>query len=314
MNKYYPEGRLLETIRNQAACASPCALADACRGGEILEAKAVLCDSEHNLLVDLGCMKGLIPREETAVGIREGTVRDIAILSRVNRPVCFVITEFREVNGELTAILSRRKAQERCQEEYLSRLVPGDILDATVTHLESFGAFADIGCGVISLLPIDKISVSRIRHPAERLAPGMEIRAAVRCIEDGRITLSHKELLGTWAENAARFSPGETVRGRVRSVEPYGIFVELMPNLSGLAEPKEGVSPGQQASVFIKSILPDRMKIKLIIIDTFSEPEVPEPPIYFYQNDHIDRFVYSPPDCEKNIVTEFAPPRQIPIH
>ena len=281
MNKYYPEGRLLETIRNQASCANYGTLADACRSGEILEAKAILCDSDHNLLVDLGCMKGLIPREESAVGIQEGSVRDIAILSRVNRPVCFVITEFRQVNGETTAILSRRKAQERCREEFLSHLVPGDILDATVTHLESFGAFADIGCGVISLLPIDKISVSRIHHPAERLSPGMEIRAAVRSIEDGRITLSHKELLGTWAENAALFSPGETVAGMVRSVEPYGIFVELMPNLSGLAEPKEGVLPGQQASVFIKSILPDRMKIKLIIIDTFPGPEAPEKPVYF---------------------------------
>ena len=309
MSNFYPEGRLLDTPQNRAACAGPGALAEACRSGQILEGRAVLCDGGHNLVVDLGCMKGLIPREETAVGIREGTVRDIAILSRVNRPVSFAVTGFREENGLTVALLSRRAAQERCLAEYLSALRPGDVIDATVTHLEPFGAFADIGCGVISLLPIDMISVSRIHHPAERLRPGMEIRAVVRNRDGQRITLSHKELLGTWEENAACFSAGETVAGIIRSVETYGIFVELTPNLAGLAELKEDVFPGQQASVYIKSILPDRMKIKLIIIDAFSEPAIPADPVYFCGASHIDRFVYSPPACEKKIVTEFSSPR-----
>ena len=61
---------------------TPAALQAAWGEGRILEARAMLCDSGHNLIIDLGCMKGLIPREEGAVGIREGTARDIAILSR----------------------------------------------------------------------------------------------------------------------------------------------------------------------------------------------------------------------------------------
>ena len=72
-----------------------------------------------------------------------------------------------------------------------------------------------------------------------------------------RVSLSHKELLGTWEENAALFSSGETVSGIVRSVEHYGVFVELAPNLAGLAEPKDGVKVGQQASVYIKNLIPD---------------------------------------------------------
>ena len=59
----------------------------------------------------------------------------------------------------------------------------------------------------------------------------MDIRTVVRAIEGTRITLTHKELLGTWAENAAQFHAGETVAGIIRSVEPYGVFVELSPNL-----------------------------------------------------------------------------------
>lgn len=307
MFEYYPEGWLIDTPENRSATQSISAVNDACRDGQILEGRALVCDSSHNLLVDLGCMKGIIPREEGAIGISEGTVRDIAIISRVNRPVCFLVTGFeKKTDGSITAVLSRRAAQEKCKKERISQLTPGDILDARITHLENFGAFADIGCGIVALLPIDAISVSRIDHPRERFTVGMDIRAVVKSVENGRITLSHKELLGTWEENVAMFSAGETVAGIVRSVEPYGIFVELSPNLAGLAEAKEDVFPGQQASVYIKSILPARMKVKLVIIDTFDFSYRPTPPKYFYEGNRIERFVYSPPGCEKEIVTDFS--------
>lgn len=307
MVEYYPEGWLIDTAENRAALQSTAALIEACRTGQILEGRALVCDSSHNLLVDLGCVKGIIPRDEGALGIREGTVRDIAIISRVNRPVCFVVTGFqKDGDGRTTALLSRRAAQEKRREAFIRRLVPGDIINAQITHLENFGAFADIGCGIVSLLPIDAISVSRIDHPRERFTVGMNIRAVVKSIENGRITLSHKELLGTWEENVALFSAGETVAGIVRSVEPYGIFVELSPNLAGLAETREDVIPGQQASVYIKSILPARMKVKLVIIDTFDYHYRPAPPKYFYEGEHIDRFVYSPEGSEKEVITDFT--------
>ena len=305
--QFYPEGYWMERAENVAAMQSPAALAEAMREGRILEARAVMCDGGHDLLVDLPCMRGVIPREEGAIGIREGTVRDIAILSRVNRPVCFVVQELAEDGaGRLTARLSRRAAQERCMGQYINGLAPGDVIRAKVTHLEPFGVFADIGCGISSLLPIDAISISRIEHPRERFAPGMDIRAVVKSVENGRVTLSHKELLGTWAQNAARFKAGETVGGIIRSVESYGVFVELAPNLAGLAELKGNIFPGQQASVFIKSVLPARMKIKLIIIETFdSEPSRPRQPVYFFEGDHMGEFVYSPTESERHISVKF---------
>ncbi len=307
MTGYYPEGRLIATAENLAALQSLSALTDAYHEGRILEARAAVCDSSHNLIVDLGFMKGIIPREEGAIGIREGTVRDIAVISRVNRPVCFIITDFtRNEAGKTVAVLSRRLAQERCLHEYIENLTPGDIIDAKITHLDSFGAFADIGCGIVSLLPIDSISVSRIDHPRERFSVGMEIKAVVKSFEGGRISLSHKELLGTWEQNISRFEIGETVAGIIRSVEEYGAFVELAPNLAGLAEMKENITAGQQASVYIKNIIPSRMKIKLIIIDTFDYEYHPSQPEYFYKGDHIDYFRYSPQASDKVIETDFT--------
>lgn len=306
MIEFYPEGRLINTADNLNSLKSINNLNDAYHDEKILEARAVVCDSEHNLIVDLGFMKGIIPREEGAVGIKEGTVRDIAVISRVNRPVCFVITGFQKNNsGATVAVLSRRKAQERCTEQYINTFVPGDVVNARITHLEPFGAFADIGCGVVSLIPIDTISVSRIDHPSERFEVGMDIKAVVKYVDNDRISLTHKELLGTWEENANKFSPGETVAGIIRSVEDYGAFVELSPNLAGLAESKEGIIAGQQASVYIKSIIPTRMKIKLIIIDTFEYNYKPALPQYFFNENHMESFLYSPSASNKIIQTVF---------
>ena len=306
MSEYLPEGKLIDTRENQAVLRSPRLLKEASEDGIILEARAKLCDSSHNLCVELGNMRGIIPREEGALGIRNGTVRDIAVISRVNRPVCFTVTRLEhDDSGEPFAVLSRADAQRRCLDNYISKLRVGDIVPAKITHLENFGAFADIGCGITALLPIDAISVSRIEHPKERFSVGMDIKAVIKTMENGRISLSHKELLGTWEENAARFSAGETVTGIVRSVENYGAFVELSPNLAGLAEKREGVRAGQQASVFIKSIIPEKMKIKLIIIDTFDYQYHPAKPEYFFAGSRIDRFLYSPEGCRKVIETVF---------
>lgn len=309
MKKYYTENHLISTPENKNALSSKASLREAFLSGKILEARAVMCDKEHNLHVDLGVMKGIILREEGALGIEDGSVRDIAIISRVNKPVMFKITGFeKDENGESFALLSRRAVQEDCMREYISKLTPGCIIDAVVTHMEAFGVFADIGAGISALMPIDSISISRIPHPSARFFAGQKIKAVVKGIdESGRITLSYKELLGTWEENASRFTAGETVPGIVRSVERYGIFVELRPNLAGLAEYVPGVLPGQHASVYIKNLIPERMKVKLIIVDSFDAQYPAEAPEYFIHDDFIDRWVYSPDCCEKRIETVFSP-------
>ena len=194
MTEYLPEGCLIGTADNRSSLLSYYTLSECMTSGKILEAPCIICDSHHNLILDLGCMKGFIPREEGALGITEGTTKDIALISRVNKPVAFVITDFREnENGETYAVLSRRLAQERCMRDYLGSLTSGDIIPARVTHLEPFGCFVDVGCGIPSLIPIDMISVSRITHPKDRFSVGQNIHVVVKSVDNGRICLSHKK-------------------------------------------------------------------------------------------------------------------------
>ena len=273
-----------------------------CKSGSIREGLCVMCDSAHNLHVVFDGKKGVITRAEAALGIKEGTLGDVAIITRVNKTVCF-----KEISVDGVPLLSRAAAQRECLEYIKNNYTAGDIVDARITHLEQFGAFCDIGCGIISMIPIDSISVSRIAHPSERFFVGMDVKVVIKDIDrqSGRITVSHKELLGTWEQNAAMFSPGQTVAGIVRSVEGYGVFIELAPNLAGLAEVTPDVCAGDLVSVYIKSVIPDKMKVKLAIVEVTGHGARPCAPHYMYEGEHIPSWRYSPSGCSKVIETIF---------
>ena len=311
MNNYKPEGTLISDYKNLEYTSSIEGLERALKLGLILEGRVLLCDAFMNLHIEFRSgVRGIIPKEECQYSEQEEDIKDIAILTRVGKIVCFKVIGFKEDSkNKKVAILSRRQAQIECKEYYIDTLRSGDIIPARVTHLEHFGAFVDIGCGIISLLSIDTISVSRISHPSERLSVGEFIYAVVKSMDDrGRICVSERELLGSWEENAALFSEGETVEGIVRSVENYGVFVELMPNLAGLAEYREDVFPGQSCAVYIKSIIPEKMKIKLIIIDVGDSSAKKAPLRYFVNVDntsHIDFWKYSPDGAKKLVETTF---------
>lgn len=307
MPQFLPEGQLIDTSSNKSYIKNISSLQESMINKRIIESRASICDSEHNLIIDFGFIKGIIPKNECAIGIKEGLVKDISIISKVNKSVCFRVIRFeKDKKNNNIAILSRKVVQEQCKEEYISKLKPGDIIDAKVTHLEQFGCFVDIGCGIPSLIPIDLISISRISHPKDRFKIDQNIKVIVKSLQpDGKICLSHKELLGTWEENAMNFKPGETVSGIIRSIEEYGIFIELTPNLAGLAELKENVKVGQQASVYIKNLIPEKMKVKLTIVNSFDEEYTNYNNKYYITEGHIDKWIYSPKESNKKIETIF---------
>ena len=315
-NKYRPEGYLFGSRENREYTSSRAGLERAMREGKILEATAMLCDSSLRLHVDLYGTVGIIDKQEALFSPDGSAPKDIAIITRVGKPVCFKVMGFTVENGKEVAILSRREAQKACYTQYISDLTAGDVMESRVTHLDSFGAFVDIGCGLSSLLSIDCISVSRISHPSDRLSVGDRIHTVIKSIDysNGRIFVTLRELLGTWEQNAAEFEVGQTVAGIVRSVESYGVFIELTPNLAGLAEIREGTKdavlarPGESVAVYIKSIIPEKMKVKLVLIDTYGGMAEATRLKYFIDpttTSHISEWRYSPACARKNIETIF---------
>lgn len=286
MQPYRPE-------RFYAAPPDPDILRKSIGTGDIFSGICYKCDEFHNLHLDLGPIHGIIPREEAALGIAEGTSKEIAILSRVGKAVCFQV---QSIDPMGTAVLSRRAAQADARDYFLSALRPGDVIPAVVTSVTRFGAFCDIGCGFQALMRIDRCCISRLRSAGDLFRVGQPIQALVLGADDEQkfIHLTGRELLGTWDENAALFRVGQTVPGIVRSIMPYGSFVELTPNLSGLAEPLEGLREGDAVSVYIRAILPGRHKIKLNILEKLpSQPKFKELR-YFHTGNHMAQWEYFP--------------------
>ncbi len=149
-------------------------------------------------------------------------------------------------------------------------LKEGQVINGTVTGIKNYGVFVKLEQGDTGLIYIEDLSVARIKSPEERLKIGQNVKVVVKYIDRDlkRITLSYKELLGSWEENAKNFKEGVTVKGIVRETEKCnnGIFIELAPNLVGMAEYKEGMEYGKQVSVYIKRIIPEKHKVKLIIV------------------------------------------------
>lgn len=150
------------------------------------------------------------------------------------------------------------------------KITKGQIVEGIVTGIKPYGAFIKLDNETVGLAFIEDLSVVRIKSPEERLNIGQHVKCMVKSIneETGKINLSYKDCLGTWEENIENFKEGTTVKGIVRDAEKNknGIFIELAPNLVGMTEYNDSLQYGQNVNVYIKKIVPDKKKVKLVIV------------------------------------------------
>ncbi len=243
---------------------------DALLNGKIMNGIVTKCDSNYNLYIDMGDnIKGIIPREEVeAINVdKTGFPKPNICVNKVNKVVQFKV---KSIKDEDIAILSRKAVGQAALNWVKYDLKEGDIVKGIVKNIRPYGAFIEIGGGVVGLLHIEDMSVARIKNPSERLNIGQKVNVVIKSVdrENDRVLLSYKELFGSWKENADKFEEGSTVIGIAREIEKSknGIFIELTPNLVGLAEYKDNIEYGQKVSVYIKKIIQDKKKIKLLIV------------------------------------------------
>lgn len=224
------------------------------------------CDEQYNLHIILGDgLEGIIPREELEL-LNQGIPNEKICVSKVHKYIQFKI---KDVENNKKIILSRKSVQEETLDYIKNELKIGQTITGIVKNIKPYGAFIEIGGGIVGLAHIEDLSVARIKTPYERLKIGQKINIVVKSInrEDGKIDLSYKESLGSWEENAKKFNVGMNVKGIIRETEKNknGIFIELTPNLVGMAEYSEGYEYGQNVNVYIKKIDMQKKKIKLMI-------------------------------------------------
>ena len=235
----------------------------------ILQGFVTNCDKDFNLHVELeNGEKGIIPREEVeAINVDENGISKANLCEgKVHK---FVQFKLKEKDGD-NLIFSRKDVQNQVLDCVKKDLKEGECIKGIVKNITPYGAFIDIGGGIVGLAYIEDLSVARIKSPYERLKIGQNVNIVVKSInrENGKISLSYKDTLGTWEENVKNFQEGMTVKGIVRDTEKNknGVFIEITPNLVGMTEYNENLQYGQSVDVCIKKIQPEKKKLKLTII------------------------------------------------
>ena len=197
----------------------------------------------------------------------------------------FKIIRFRDRGRSI--VLSRRALMEAEQEKHAvsvrGQITAHAILTGTVTRLETFGAFVDLGHGVEGLVHVSELKHERVGHPEEVVESGQELKVKVLEVKSlgirrkERISLSLKALeADPWGEVRSKFPQGSVVTGKVESLESYGAFVELAEGVRGLVHvsemadkrvnhPRDVVSIGDEVKVAVLELDNHRKRLRLSI-------------------------------------------------
>ncbi|NCA89189.1 MAG: 30S ribosomal protein S1 [Gammaproteobacteria bacterium] len=205
----------------------------------------------------------------------------------VGQHLDFRITKF-EGGRHLNLVVSRRlvlEEEQRARAEALrANLKEGAVLTGTVTSLQDYGAFVDLG-GLEGMIHISELAFHRVKHPSEMLSVGQPLEVSVLRIDKTdnpkrpeKIALSIRALArDPWAEAAQKFPVGARVQGQVTRLQPFGAFVELAPGIEGLihvselgtgkriTHPQEVLSPGQALEASVLAVDLDKRRISLTL-------------------------------------------------
>jgi small subunit ribosomal protein S1 len=193
----------------------------------------------------------------------------------------FVIIEYKEKGRNI--ILSRRALLEEEQAEkreaLKEKLAVGDVVSGTITSIQNFGAFVDIG-GVEGLIPVSEISWGRVSDIRATLEEGQHVEVTVAKLdwEASRFSFSLKATLADpWESVESQFKEGQCLTGVVARIVDFGAFINLAPGIDGLVHisnlgagrrvnhPREVVADGQELEVRIDQIDGANKRISLSI-------------------------------------------------
>ena len=134
--------------------------------------------------MDVGAADGLVHRSEITwdKGIEPTT------LYRPGDNVRVVVTGVDRERGRIS--LSIKRLEEDPWVRAVGELALGSELDATVTRVMPYGAFARVTIGIEGLIHISQIVSRRIASPSEVVHPGDLVRVRVVAIDADRRRLS----------------------------------------------------------------------------------------------------------------------------
>jgi len=199
----------------------------------------------------------------------------------IGQHLTFKITQYGE-RGRNIVVSHRALAeaeQERQREELRGQLAVGQTVTGTVTSLQKFGVFVNIG-GVEGLVPMSELAWTRVADAGEVVQVGQQVQVLIKQLdwENNRLSFSLRETLADpWQLAATNFPEGSYQPGKVARLTNFGAFVSLPGGIDGLIpigrlgggkkinHPREVLAEGQEVEVKVESVDPASRRISLAL-------------------------------------------------
>ncbi len=190
--------------------------------------------------------------------------------------------------------LSVKAAMPDPWEEIKDELEIGDSIQVTISNIEPYGAFVDLGNDIEGFLHISEISWDKnIKHPRDYIEEGQVVDVEVIEIDakDRRLRVSLKNVLPKpFNEFMKKFKIGDIVKGEITTITNFGAFVKI-GGIEGLLH-NEDASWDRNNKCKELFNVGDVVEVKIVKIDeenekvSLSKKELEDSPIQKYAKSH----------------------------
>ncbi len=263
--------------------------------------------NKGGLIVEIDGVQGFLPLSQLAPEhypkVEGGdTTKIVQALQKLrNQDIQIKIIDFSEEENRL--IVSEKAINDAQLKEELNKFKIGDIVDAEITDVTDFGAFATIinpasetenkkeetsqpellpgeelkikvSPRIEGLIHISEIDWKLVDNPRDFLKIGQIVKAKIISIDSGKVSLSIKALKpNPWGKIEEKYQVGQAVAGKIAKITAYGVAVKLDDEITGFlpnsefgeSKPTETLKVGDEISVAIVSIDLNEHKILLTL-------------------------------------------------
>ncbi|MDR1460817.1 MAG: 30S ribosomal protein S1 [Campylobacteraceae bacterium] len=242
----------------------------------------------YGMFVDVGGVDGLVHYSEISY---KGPVNPGTFFKEGDKVLVKAISYDKDKKH---LSLSVKEAQPDPWQEIEDQLEVKDVIQVTVSNIEPYGAFVDLGNDVEGFLHISEISWDKnIKHPKDYISEGEQINVEVVEIDlkNRRLRVSLKNILPKpFEEFLKKYKVGDVVKGVITTLTNFGTFVKI-GNVEGLLH-NEDASWDRNAKCKELFKEKDEIEVKIIKIDAETEKislslkELQESPIQKYAKKH----------------------------
>ena len=154
--------------------------------------------TSYGAFVDIGGVDGMVHVSELSWNRIKNPAEVVSVGDEIDVYVISLDPEKRKIS------LGYKTAEMNPWNQFMTGYNVGDVVDAKIVKLMTFGAFAEIIPGVDGLIHISQIANKRIGKPEDVLTEGQEVKVVITEVdaENKRISLSIRALLEPEAEEA----------------------------------------------------------------------------------------------------------------